>query len=99
MTPAREKELRENIFEMWFELLRRSCEKQCEPDLGGTQAQLDSEYLILENSKEILKKNFIEHYHIDCEIIEREDDNTRLIEEIRSDGLEQSNGAGKGSMG
>ena len=95
MTPERELELRENLFEMWFELLRRSCEKQCDPDLGGTKNQLDSEYLILEESKEILKQNFIKHYHIEYEIKERHDENERLLKEMK---LEQSNGAGKGKV-
>jgi len=79
MTPERELRLRENIFEMWFELMRRACENQCDPDLGGTPEQLESEYKILEASKEVLKSNFIEHYHIADEIKQRHDNNERLL--------------------
>jgi len=74
VTPERENQLRENIFEMWYELLRRACETQCDPDLGGTPLQLDSEYKILEESKDVLKKNFVEHYHISDEIKQRHDE-------------------------
>jgi len=95
MTPERELELRGNIFEMWFELLRRSCENQCDPDLGGTREQLESEYLILEESKEVLKENFIKHYHIAMEVKDRHDENERLLKELK---LEQSNGCGKGKV-
>jgi len=72
MTPERETKLRENIFEMWYELLRRSCATQCDPELYGTPLQLDSEYKILEKSKDVLKKNFVEHYYISDEIKQRE---------------------------
>jgi len=74
MSPERELNLRENIFEMWFELMRRACEDQCDPDLGGTPEQLESEYKILEESKEVLKQNFIKHYHISEEIKQRHDE-------------------------
>lgn len=72
MTPERELQLRSNIFEMWFELLRRTCEDQCDPELYGTPEQLESELKILEESKETLKQNFIKHYHLSDEIKQRE---------------------------
>jgi len=83
MTPERELQLRENIFEMWFELLRRACEKQCSPLLGGTLEQLESEYTILEKSKEVLKDSFVKFYHLADEIHQREDENERLLKELK----------------
>ena len=82
MTPERELQLRENIFDMWFELMRRACEDQCDPDLGGTPQQLESEYKILEASKEVLRKNFIELYHLNEEIFQRDAENQRLMNEL-----------------
>ncbi len=81
MTPERATQLRENIFEMWYELLRRACETQCDPDLGGTPEQLESEYRILKASKDVLKENFLNHYHLNEEIIQRDDENQRLLQE------------------
>jgi len=82
MTPERELQLRENIFDMWFELMRRACENQCDPDLGGTPEQLESEYKVLEESKDVLRQNFIDHYHISQDIIDRHDENQRLVNEL-----------------
>lgn len=72
MTPERELQLRNNLFEMWFELLRRTCAYQCDPELYGTPEQLGSELKILEESKETLKQNFIKYYHLSEEILTRE---------------------------
>lgn len=72
MTPERELQLRNNLFDMWFELLRRNCERMCDYDLHGTPEQLESEYKILEESKETLRQNFIKHYHLSDEITVRE---------------------------
>ena len=82
INPKREQQLRENLFDMWFELLRRGCETAYSPMLGGTKEQLESEYLILEESKEVLRDNFIKHYHITDEIHHREEENDRLLKEI-----------------
>jgi len=82
MTPERETQLRENIFDMWFELLRRFCEASCDPDLGGTPEQLESEYKVLKESKDTLRENFIKHYHLNKEIIQRDDENQRLMDEL-----------------
>jgi len=81
MTPERQKQLKENIFEMWFELIRRSCEASCDPFLYGTPQQLESEYKVLENSKEVLKKNFIEFYHLEEEIVQRDERYQRMLKQ------------------
>jgi hypothetical protein len=72
VTPERELQLRSNIFEMWFELLRRTFERQCDYYPLGIPEQLESELKILEESKETLKQNFIKHYHLSDEIKKRE---------------------------
>ncbi len=72
MTPEREIQLKNNLFDMWFELLRRTCENQCDPELYGTEEQLLSEYKILEESKEVLRTNFLKHYHLSDEVKSRE---------------------------
>lgn len=82
MTPERELQLRENIFDMWFEQLRRSCGNAGDPDLYGSPELLDSNYKVLEESKEVLKDNFIKHYYISNEVKERHDENQRLVDEL-----------------
>ena len=72
MTPERELQLRENIFEMWFEFLRRSQESARDPELFGSEELYDSQIKILEESKESLKENFIKHYYISDDIRKRE---------------------------
>ena len=85
MNQKREQQLRENLFNMWFELLRRECETACAPMLGGKKEQLESEYLILEKSKQVLRDNFIKHYHISDEIHQREEENERLLQELKEE--------------
>ena len=85
MNPKREQQLRENLFGMWFELLRRECETTCSPMLYGTADQLESEYKILEESKQVLRDNFIKHYHISDEIHQREEENERLLKELEDE--------------
>lgn len=82
MTPERELQLRENIFDMWFEQLRRACESAGDPELYGSPELLDSNYKVLEESKKSLKDNFIKHYYISDEIKERDDNNQRLVDEL-----------------
>jgi len=75
MTPERELQLRKNIFEMWFELLRISCKSAGDIEFDGSSKLLSSNYKILEESKEVLKNNFIKHYYISKEIKEKDDEN------------------------
>jgi len=82
MTPERDTQIKENIFDMWFELIRRGCEMQCSPDLGGTPEQLNSEYDVLDASKEVLRENFIKHYRLNDFTVERDDENLRLLKEL-----------------
>ena len=59
MTPERRKQLLENLFEMWFELLKRSCSQG-----EHSEKQLESEIRILERSRGTLLENFIAEYHL-----------------------------------